>query len=156
MLNRKQVGVRDNFFDRGGYSLLAARVIGAINKALKVRLNIPTFFENPTIEQLATVLERKNDFEHERELVPLQSGHIGLPLYFIGVAVPEYRIAQLIGPDRAIFGLDLPLPVEWSDAIAAGNPEAMPTVEQLGTLYGEALHAHVGTAPCVIVGCYVG
>ena len=156
MLDLKQVGLRDNFFEVGGYSILATRVVGAINKTLKVHLNIPTFFQNPTIEQLARVIEQKDHARPKPRLVQLQSGRVGLPLYFIGTALPEYRVAQLIGEDRAIFAVDVPLPTEWSDAIAAGNRAALPTIEQLGALYGDALRAHAGTSPCVVVGCYAG
>ena len=48
----------------------------------------------------------------------------------------------------------VPLPAKWSDAIQAGDQAAMPTVEQLGALYGNVLHEHVGSSPCVVVGCY--
>ena len=86
-LNLKQVGLRDNFFDVGGYSLLAARVIGEINKTLKVHLNIPTFFQNPTIEQLARVLEQKHH-------VPTRTA-VG------AAAVGAYRSAALYHRRRA-------------------------------------------------------
>ena len=156
MLDLKQVSLRDNFFDLGGYSILAVRVITEINKTLKVHVNIATFFQNPTIEYLARVLEQKHDLRPKTQLMPLQSGRIGLPLYFIGASLQEYRVAQLIGEDRAIFAVDVPLPPEWSDAIAAGDRAALPTIEQLGALYGDVLHAHVGSSPCVVVGCYFG
>ena len=156
MLNLKQVSLRDNFFDVGGYSMLAFRVINEINKTLKVHLTLPTFFQNPTIEYLARVLEQRHDLRPKPQLLQLQSGRIGLPLYFIGVALPEYRVAQLIGEDRTIFAVDVPLPAEWSNAIAAGDRAALPTIEQLGALYGDVLRAHAGSSPCVVVGCYFG
>ena len=43
MLKLKQVGTRDNFFELGGHSLLALRVIGEINRTLKVLLIFPYF-----------------------------------------------------------------------------------------------------------------
>ena len=132
MLKLKQVGLRDNFFEVGGYSLLATRVVGEINKTLKVHLNIPTFFRNPTIEQPRELFEQQHYVRPKPQVVQLQSGRIGLPLYFIGTALPEYRVAQLIGEDREIFALDVPLPEEWSNAIAAGDRAALPTFEQLG------------------------
>jgi amino acid adenylation domain-containing protein len=158
-LKLERVGTQDNFFDLGGYSLLAVRVIGEINKILKAHLNVPTFFENPTIERLARILEQEHRFRpepHEPQLVPLQPGHTGLPLFIIGSGLPEYRIAQLIGKDRAIFAIDVPMPTEWSRAIAAGDRGAMPSIEQLGALYGDALSAYAGSSPCVVVGCNSG
>ena len=120
-LNLERVGTHDNFFDLGGYSLLAVRVIGDINKTLKAHLNIRAIFQNPTIKQLATLFEPKNHEGSRSRLVTLMSGDVGLPLYIIGASLPEHRIAHLIGEHRAIFAVDVPLPAKWSDAIQAGD-----------------------------------
>jgi amino acid adenylation domain-containing protein len=151
-LDLKRVGVRDNFFDLGGHSLLALRAIGEINKTLKAHLNVPAFFQNPTIEGLTGVLGQKDHVRPEVHVQRLQPGHSGLPLYFVGAGPAEYRIAELIGEDRAIFATDAPMPVEWRAAIAAGDQAAVPTIEELGVLHGDALHAHAGSSPCVVVG----
>jgi Thioesterase domain len=82
-------------------------------------------------------------------VVPAQQGGKGLPLYFIGAGLTESRIAQAIGEDRTIFAIDLPIPVEWRNATTAA---ALPTIEQLGVLYGDVLRAHVGSSPCVVAG----
>ena len=153
-LSLERVGTRNNFFDLGGYSLLAAQVIADINKTLKVHLNIRAIFENPTIKQLAMLIEQKDHARPGSRFVTLMSGNVGPPLYIIGASLPEHRVAQLIGKDRAIFAVDLPLPAKWSDAIQAGDQAAMPTIEQLGALYGSVLHEHVGSSSCVVVGCY--
>ena len=62
-LNLERVGTQNNFFDLGGYSLLAVRVVGDINKILKVHLNIRAIFENPTIKQLAILIEQKRSYQ---------------------------------------------------------------------------------------------
>jgi thioesterase domain-containing protein len=152
MLDLKQVGVRDNFFDLGGDSRLVVRVIGEINKTLKARLNVPEFFQIPTIEGLTRILEQKDHVGPEAQVLRLQSGHTGLPLYFIGAGPTEYHLAELIGEDRPVFGTDAPLPVEWRTAIAAADQAAQPTIEQLGVLHGDALRAHAGSSPCVVAG----
>jgi thioesterase domain-containing protein len=152
ILDLKQVGVRDNFFDLGGNSRLVVLVIGEINKTLKTRLNVPTFFQNPTIEGLTRNLEQKDNVRPEPQVLRLQPGHTGLPLYFVGAGPIEYQLAQLMGEDRAIFATDLPLPEEWRTAIIAADPAAHPTIEQLGALHGDLLCAHAGSSPCVVAG----
>ena len=155
-LHLESVGRHDDFFKLGGHSLMALRVLGAINKALKARLHVPAFFQNPTIERLAKVVEQKHHVGHESQVVQLQSGRTGLPLYFMGARPEEYRMAKLLGEDRAIFAIDVPMPVEWHRAIRAADHAALPTMEQLGSLYSDVLHAHVGSSPCVIEGYSLG
>jgi amino acid adenylation domain-containing protein len=150
-LKRSNVGIKDNFFDVGGYSMLTAAVVGEINKTLNTRLNMPTFFNNPTIELLAKVLGDTQHVESERQVVSWEIGSKGPPLYFIGAGLPEHRIARLIGADRTIFAVDIRMPTEWRNL---KDRTALPTVEQLGKLYGDLVREHVGSSPCVIVGCY--
>jgi amino acid adenylation domain-containing protein len=152
MLKIEHVGRHDNFFDLGGHSLLAVRIIGEINKALKVHLTIPTFYRNPTIKEVAEFLEQKGHVRSEARVVPLQSGNTGLPLYFIGARPQEHRIAKFIGADRAVFAIDIPLPIDWHHTIDAADQVAVPTIEELGALYAEVLCAHAGSSPCVVAG----
>jgi amino acid adenylation domain-containing protein len=57
VLNVKQVGVYDDFFECGGHSLLAMQVVARTLNALAVNLSLRTFFENPTISSLADEIE---------------------------------------------------------------------------------------------------
>ncbi|WP_042907826.1 phosphopantetheine-binding protein, partial [Mycobacterium avium] len=53
VLGLDRVGVDDSFFDLGGDSLLAMRVIAAIETTLNADLSVRTVFEAPTVTQLA-------------------------------------------------------------------------------------------------------
>ena len=156
MLNLKQVGLRDNFFDLGGHSLLALRTINEINRTLNVRLNVPDFFQHPTIEQLVLALDLGNQAQAAARIVVLQRGHAGLPVYFMGARPDEYRIAELIGKDRSVFLVDALIPAEWIAAVATEDGKVLPTMEQFGELFGSALFAHTGNAPCIIAGYSLG
>ncbi len=53
VLGVDRVGVDDSFFDLGGDSLSAMRLIAAVNTALDTGLSVRTLFEAPTVAQLA-------------------------------------------------------------------------------------------------------
>ncbi|WP_190285818.1 non-ribosomal peptide synthetase [Montanilutibacter psychrotolerans] len=53
LLNRRQIDVRENFFDVGGHSLLATQLLARIEQAFSVELPLRALFEAPTLEQLA-------------------------------------------------------------------------------------------------------
>ena len=53
----ERIGVQDNFFEIGGHSLLAMRVVGSIRKALQVSLKVKDIFDHPTVADLAAYIE---------------------------------------------------------------------------------------------------
>src|SRR6202035_264455 len=54
VLGIERVGVDDSFFDLGGDSLLAMRVVVAANAALGLDLKVGSLFDAPTITRLAS------------------------------------------------------------------------------------------------------
>ncbi len=61
----KKIGIHSNFFEIGGHSLLAMRVISAIRKELQVELTIKDIFQYTTINQLSEYIESEYDFAEE-------------------------------------------------------------------------------------------
>jgi amino acid adenylation domain-containing protein len=57
VLQRRPIGVRDDFFDLGGHSLLALRMLARLAERFALRLPLRTLFDSPTIEQLAAHLD---------------------------------------------------------------------------------------------------
>ena len=68
-----RVGVLDNFFELGGHSLLAMQVISRMRESLDIELPLRILFEEPTIENMASLIA--NDQVDERIVTspPIQS-----------------------------------------------------------------------------------
>jgi len=56
LLGIDRIGVHDNFFDLGGNSLMAIRVISRLKKDLGVDVSEVSIFEGPTVASLARLL----------------------------------------------------------------------------------------------------
>src|SRR5260221_2178558 len=60
LLGLECVGINDNFFEIGGHSLLAMRVISVIRRELNVELSIRNLFVYPSIIDLGAYLDKQN------------------------------------------------------------------------------------------------
>ncbi|RKG63093.1 amino acid adenylation domain-containing protein, partial [Corallococcus sp. CA054B] len=57
VLRRPQVGLRDNFFEMGGHSVMAIQLVSAIRKQLEIEVPITLIFESPVLEAMALRIE---------------------------------------------------------------------------------------------------
>ena len=57
VLDRKRISITDNFFAIGGHSLAAMQVVARTKTAFEISIPVRRFFEAPTIEELAHVVE---------------------------------------------------------------------------------------------------
>jgi len=69
VLEREQIGIKDNFFDLGGHSLKATRVISRIHETFGIRIDLKHLFIDPTIEHLANYIETMQWMEKRSEVL---------------------------------------------------------------------------------------
>lgn len=67
LLNIDRIGIHDNFFERGGHSLLVTRFVSMIRDELNADIPLRAIFENPTISEISTLISQQNINEaHEK------------------------------------------------------------------------------------------
>ena len=60
ILGRSPVGTDDDFFNLGGHSLTATRIVSRVYEELRVRVTLRSFFADPTVRGLAAEIERQS------------------------------------------------------------------------------------------------
>jgi acyl carrier protein len=57
VLDVPQIGVEDSFFDLGGNSLQALRVVSRLNKTFKVRVSVRLLYGNATVSAVSAAID---------------------------------------------------------------------------------------------------
>ncbi|WP_260319850.1 condensation domain-containing protein, partial [Pedobacter cryoconitis] len=58
LLGRDNIGIKDNFFEIGGHSLKATRLIGQIHKIFEVKITVKELFATPVLERQARLIQQ--------------------------------------------------------------------------------------------------
>jgi amino acid adenylation domain-containing protein len=108
-LGIKQLSIDDNFFEMGGHSLIAVKVMRKIEEKTGNRLPITALFEAPTVEKLSLMLEQEGKVFSWKSLVPIKPEGNKPPLYIVhgsGLTVLVFRsLAMGLDPDQPVYGL---------------------------------------------------
>jgi amino acid adenylation domain-containing protein len=133
------VGPTQNFFELGGNSLLALRLVAAVNKRLACDLPVATLFAGATVRHMAEAIEEQHaGGAVPSAVVPMQP-HGGRPPVFCvhpaDRSVMGYvNLVRHLGPDQPVYGVrdlgdDLSRPLAQ---IAAGHVAAVRAVQPHG------------------------
>ncbi len=154
LLGFKAVGVRDNFFDLGGNSLLGVRLFAAIRKKFSVSLPLATLFEAQTIADLAKLLANPGQDipvagSAWSPLICLRPGIVGhTPIFFIhgsrGNVLVFKAFADRVRPEQPVYALQA--------AGVDGKMEPDQTIEVMADRYLVAIRQVQSTGPYMLAG----
>ncbi len=144
--------VEADFFASGGHSVLAVKLLGAVEREFGIRLPLSTLFANPTLASLSLRLEAGSRQDDWQAVVALNSDGSKTPLicfHPVGGNVLCYQsLAQHLGPDQPVYMVQ-----------AQGQEEGqalLPTVEDMVAAYLEAIRRVVPPGPWALAGWSFG
>ena len=144
VLDIHPIGMTDNFFALGGYSLLAVRLCEQIEKTFNIALPLATIFQAPTIKQLAHILSQKEWSQSWSSLATIQPNGSKPPLFLCeGVGI-YYPLIPYLGSEQPIYGL--------VTGGGLGGEFHYDTVEQLAAHYIEEIRTIQPEGPYFIGG----
>jgi thioesterase domain-containing protein/acyl carrier protein len=157
LLGVEQIGLDDDFFDLGGHSLIAVRLFAKVKKAYHVDLALSTLFEARTVRQLVALIRStsapvRSETKAWSPLVPIQPNGSKPPLFLVhglGPSLLFYQeLANHLGPDQPVYGLQSPLTSEGQKA-----PES---IEELASIYVAEVRRLRTEGPYLVGGASLG
>jgi thioesterase domain-containing protein/acyl carrier protein len=109
VFGKRGIGVRDSFWDLGGHSFIALRMVRRIEKEQGKSLPLATFLQVSTIEELAKVLRSSGWSPRWSSLVAIQPRGSRPPFFCvhgIGGMIMGFRVlAHHLGEEQPVYGL---------------------------------------------------
>ncbi len=107
LLGIERIGIRDNFFDLGGHSLIVTQMISRVREEFGIELPVRTIFENPTVEDLSYAIK---NFSAVPELPPVKRVPRDKPL---PLSFNQQRIwfLEKLNPGQTIYNMQTAIKV---------------------------------------------
>lgn len=151
VLGVRGIGIRDNFFDLGGNSLLAMRMLQRAELACGKVILPSALFRNPTVEHLAGEIAREV-IDESPTLLRINDAGTRTPFFYLhgdlsGGGFYSLKLARALGPDQPFYVLP-PQDIRML-------PDA-PSIEKMAAVHLDALRAVRPKGPYVIGGFCIG
>lgn len=142
----------DDFFAMGGHSVLAVRLMSAVEKEFGVRLPLVELFTSPTIAAMAQLIERRDSAPEWHPVVAVHAAGSRVPLvcfHPVGGNVLCYRdLAEELGAGQPVYMVQ-------SYGLEEGQP-LHPSVESMTGAYLAAMRGVVPDGPLAVAGWSFG
>jgi amino acid adenylation domain-containing protein len=152
VLGIHQIGVRDDFFDLGATSIVAAELFARVERELGSRLPLAPVFQAPTIEALAQLLEKGPGVERWTSLVPIQPKGPKPPIFCVhggaGTILHLQPLSRRLGSDQPFYGLQA--------RGLYGGASPLQTVEEMAVHYLAELRSVQPHGPYYLAGYCFG
>ncbi|AZE58415.1 MULTISPECIES: amino acid adenylation domain-containing protein [Pseudomonas fluorescens group] len=152
LLDVPEIGIRDDFFELGGTSLTAMRLVLTLEKRFGIDVPIAALIEAPTIAGLAERLRGRNAVLAFDPLVPIRTSGSRTPLFLVhplgGHVLCYLPLARALPAEMPVYALQ-----------AAGSGQGstpLQSIEEMATQYLVAVRRVQPQGPYVLAGWSFG
>jgi amino acid adenylation domain-containing protein len=154
LLKHGNFGVEDNFFDLGGHSMLAVRLIRRVETEFQCSFNLGALLEQPTIAGIARQLDDPNT-RRDKPLAVLRQGQQRPGLFLLAGAQMYQELARQLSVSMPVYGLfsqaEIDL-LEWP----VDQPLPPFSIEVLAGAYLDLIRAQQPHGPYYLGGYSIG
>jgi len=149
LLGVHPIGIKDDFFDLGGHSLLTVRLFDRIAQVFGKKLPLSTLYGGATIEHLAAALIGEAETDAWPPLLTVQAGRSRRPFFYLHGQWEEelsfhcYPLARALGTDQPFYALK-PYPLD--------GRQGLPSMEDIAAAHIEAIRAVQPEGPYLLGG----
>jgi thioesterase domain-containing protein len=151
-LGLKNLGIHSNFFEVGGRSLVAVRLIARINKMYSLNLGLASLFTGNTPEKMAQLVRERLSPHSTSPIVPIQPLGSKTPLFILhgvgGNVVNFYNFGMRASIDHPIYGIQ-------AQSLEANRP-ALLKLEDMAAYYIEQMRQVQPKGPYYLLGYSFG
>ncbi len=156
VLRLDTVGVSESFFDLGGDSLMAVRLVGEIEREFGKLLPLATLFRARTIEQLAVLVGDEPVSAQPYALLPIRTTGSKRPVFLISRpnvnSLGYIALSRHLDPDRPLYSLQYHYPEEEQ----LGRPYAADEYRKWASTYLEEIRRVQPHGPYLLGGMCEG
>lgn len=109
LLDYAPIGIDDDFFERGGHSLLAVRLMGQLERQFGKLLPLTSLFEGGSIVRLASLLRLGEQKTPWSSVVTIQPNGEKRPLFCVhpadGTVMCYFDLARELGDEQPLYGI---------------------------------------------------
>ncbi|HVX52009.1 MAG TPA: amino acid adenylation domain-containing protein [Chitinophagaceae bacterium] len=152
LLGHEKISINSNFFELGGDSLTAIKLMARLQKKLDINLPLAILFQYSTIKTLAANLRCQDDYIKWECLVPIRPQGNKTPAYIVhgvgGHVLVLNHLLKYISPEQPLYGLQ-PKGIK-------GKSEIPRTIEDISAYYIQEILQQNQTGPYIIGGFSFG
>jgi len=159
VLGVPNIGVDDNYFDLGGHSVLAVRLLAEVEKVVGRNIPLTSLFRGSTVASMANLLRERSESDPEPLVGVFQAGNPGsIPIFALAApgarAVGYAKLSRHLGPAQPFYKLQAEGPV------GLGRPLNLAELRELARQYVAGMRAIQGNGPYFLIamcgGCQIG